>query len=119
MEMTKKDREALELCITIVERNHAQRFEDVCAGIPNPRGGWFAPPKTWEEKAITACHWCQYDALNLYPWQSAPHSPRPDGGCWEDDRSKKLHDRMVAAGVSIYHPDPLRALEEAKRCALN
>ena len=112
--MTKKDKAALELCIKIASRD--PKFEEVCSGIPNPSGGWFVSPKTWEEKAHTACHWCQFDSLKLKPWQSAPYSPTVDP-ISHDDGAIRLRDKMLAAGVSIYHPDPLAALRETKQCA--
>jgi hypothetical protein len=115
MAMTKKDREALDLCIKIASRD--PKFEEVCKGVPNSNGGWFVPPKTWEEKAQTACHWCQFKSLNLKPWQSAPYSPTVDpiNG---DDAAIRLRDKMLAAGVSIYHPDPMAALHEARQCVM-
>ena len=117
MEMTKKDREALELCVKIVESgDRASHFEELRKGKPNPHGGWFIKPMTWEEMAILACHWCQYESLHLKPWQSAPHRPSVDpmNG---DDGAIRLRDKMLAAGVSIYHPDPLAALGDAEQCA--
>jgi hypothetical protein len=58
----------------------------------------------------------QCDNLKLTPWQEPPmhlsdgSDPGPD-----DHDAYKIMKRMQKAGVSIYHPDPLRALAEAER----
>jgi hypothetical protein len=88
-------------------------------GKPNPHGGWFVPPQPWEEVARFASYSCQMDTLNLKPWEAPPVNL---GDRVADDvfdlrgfgQARKLLDKMTAAGISKYHPDPLKALAEAK-----
>jgi hypothetical protein len=59
----------------------------------------------------------QYAALGLRVWEMPPFScdaddPEPDD-C--DVRSQKILRRMLAAGISRYDPDPLKALAAARR----
>ena len=118
MEMNRQDREALEQCMEIVARDAfwKRAFEDRAKGKPDAHGGWHIKPESWEESARFASYVCQTRALNLAPWENAPMSPGIDP-ISKDDGSIKLRDKMLAAGVSIYHPDPLSALRKAKRCA--
>ena len=61
------------------------------------------------------------DALSLKPWQSPPihieeDANEPDNAEREPDTAaRKLLRRMLAAGVSRYDPDPLKAPAGAKR----
>ena len=82
---------------------HAQHFEELCRGKPNPRGGWFVAPRSWEDTAILARFFCQYDSLQLKPWPNVLAQRRSDSG---DDGSANLRDKLLKAGVGIYHPDP-------------
>ena len=69
----------------------------------------------WIEVALFASYSCQDDALKLKPWQPPP--------CWMgDDRpvddfaaagkvgAWELRRRLIAAGLSMYEPDPIGAL---------
>jgi len=71
----------------------------------------------WEEVGRFAAYGAQYDALRLRPWQWPP--------CWIGDidaelaappdqsgrhRAAELLQRMLAAGLSQFEPDPLGAL---------
>jgi hypothetical protein len=78
----------------------------------------------WQHAAETAAYHCQDAALKLRPWQTPP--------CWlctDDDVAAALampHDqsgyraagelvqRLLAAGLSRYEPDPIAALEAAE-----
>jgi hypothetical protein len=77
----------------------------------------------WEQVARFAAYCHQCDNLHLMPHQSPP--------CWVDDMeavlaagddgilgkyaAATLLKRMLAAGLSIYEPDPITALERTKR----
>jgi hypothetical protein len=49
--------------------------------------------------------------LKLRPWETSPCN------IWGYDQSKAiaLRDRLVAAGLSVFEPDPVTALREAAR----
>jgi hypothetical protein len=53
----------------------------------------------------------QYESLHLRPWESSPCS------VWGYDQSSaiELRDRLVAAGISIFEPDPMQALADHKQ----
>ena len=72
----------------------------------------------WWWEATSAAYGCQMDSLHLRPWQEPP--------CWADDDKPVDHDgthgraaawalrrRLIKAGLSMYEPDPVRALEAA------
>jgi hypothetical protein len=72
----------------------------------------------WEEVAIFAAYCCQREALSLKPWQEPPMHAGADRpldssplmghvAAWE------LRRRLLAAGLSVFEPDPVRALEKA------
>jgi hypothetical protein len=111
---TDKDREALELAMQVVMRDprRAEHIKGKLEGShPNPRGGFFCPPEPWQKVAEFAASLCQSKALGLRPWENPPCHAHVDpmGG----DGSVKLLAKMEKAGISRWHPDPLRALEEA------
>jgi hypothetical protein len=70
---------------------------------------------TREDKEFAA-YSLQCDNLKLTPFQSPPvdlsdgSDPGPD-----DEHAYKILQRMRKAGISPYHPDPLKALAAAKR----
>ena len=51
----------------------------------------------------------QYSNLGLKPWELAPCNR--DGST--NGPADRLYRRMLKAGISQYHPDPLKALQEA------
>jgi hypothetical protein len=74
--------------------------------------------RSWEDLALFAVG-CQQDRnLRLKPWESAPYStedvdePSDDWGYRPQEVA--LLRRMLAAGISRYHPDPLAAIAEAE-----
>jgi hypothetical protein len=64
----------------------------------------------WTQVAEFAASHCQYAALGLRPWQSPPCT-----GDDKDEAAAALLDKMLAAGISQWEPDPLKALARAKR----
>ena len=66
--------------------------------------------RPWIEVATFAAYGCQRRALKLKPWNEPP--------CWggEDPPGKAARwlDRMLAAGISQWEPDPKGALAKAK-----
>jgi hypothetical protein len=58
----------------------------------------------------------QCRALNLKPWETPPcHVNDPDNPVREERKAARLQQRMLRAGVSKWHPDPLAAIAEAKQ----
>jgi hypothetical protein len=70
--------------------------------------------RCWLEVAQFAAYVCQGSALHLKPWQTPPcyvadvNEPRVG-----EESAAKLLRRMLKAGISRWHPDPLAALEAA------
>lgn len=108
------DRDAFERAIAMMRANggpDALQIENKLRNEP------------WEQVARFAAYSCQCDNLHLLPHQSPP--------CWIDDMEATLAagddgilgkyaaatllKRMLDAGLSIYEPDPIDALERTKR----
>src|SRR5262245_49099477 len=72
--------------------------------------------RPWEEAAIRAAFSCQIRELRLRPWQGLPIDASDevgDGyGCTRQE--VELRQRMLAAGLSLYEPDPIAALQAAE-----
>jgi hypothetical protein len=72
----------------------------------------------FESAAQTAAYPCQFRALRLKPWMCPPawaadeiDATRPNTFGNRPDEVALLK-RMLAAGLSRFHPDPMRALTE-------
>jgi hypothetical protein len=68
--------------------------------------------ESWIVVAEFAASHCQRRSLRLKPWELPPcdiyeYDP--------DSPAKQLLHRMLTAGVSCYHPDPIAACEAAER----
>jgi hypothetical protein len=100
------DRRALERCIEIAKRrpSRAEQLE-----------GKLQQGDPWIEVAELACCVVQSRVLNLKPWQLPPCNEDEDDPDPYDRDAQKLLRQMLAAGVSRYEPDPLAALQQAKR----
>jgi hypothetical protein len=68
--------------------------------------------RPWEDVAQFAAYGCQIRALKLKSWQSPPCcvSDENEPRIGEESAAKLLH-RMLKAGISRWHPDPMVALE--------
>ena len=120
------DREALERSMEIARRDafRAEQLDDMLAGSPNGFGGWWIKPRPWDEVARFAAMICQGEAMNLAPFEPAPTQVNDENAERKGDsvpwsrswpRAAELVKRLKAAGISKYHPDPIRALAEAER----
>ena len=77
----------------------------------------------WEQVARFAAYCRQCDSLRLMPHQSPPcwiHDMEAtlaagDDGIMGKYAAAKLLQRMLDAGLSVYEPDPIGALEQTKR----
>lgn len=77
----------------------------------------------WFTVAQFAAYCCQTANLNLKPWEDPPmwvdpddpdnkHNPQPTDG---RHAAAKLLRQMRELGIAEWHPDPLAAIEAAKR----
>ena len=67
--------------------------------------------RPWQRVAMFASYACQMKVLGLKPWEVPPaHVNNPKTLRKEEQAGAKLLRRMLRAGVSQYHPDPLVAL---------
>lgn len=99
------DRDALERAMQIAQRDplRAAQLQSKLKDEP------------WIEVAEFASYSCQIHALNLKPWESPPCHADEDDPDPQDKAAQYLLRQMLAAGVSRFDPDPLAALEHAKR----
>jgi hypothetical protein len=97
--MTKNDQAALELAMQTVMRTREAQLVSMLLKRP------------WQEVAEFASFCAQGDTLDLRPWETPPCLV--DGGDWEQ-RTGPLLKRMLRAGISRWHPDPIKALREAE-----
>jgi hypothetical protein len=76
--------------------------------------------RSWEEVAQSAAYHAQMKSLKLRPWQCPPcwanEEINPaEGECFGNLREEvELLQRMLAAGLSNWEPDPLAALERVE-----
>jgi hypothetical protein len=103
--MTRQDLAALRRCIAVAERD-PMRAEQ----IRNMR------PRL--AKALFCCSVAQSEALDLRPWECPPSESDPDPSdnasyAEQRRRARQVADRLRAAGLSIFEPHPLEALERA------
>ena len=105
MTMNPIDRAALEQAMAIAMRDPARADQLNSMLEDDP----------WEEVAAFAADCCQTAALQLQPWQDPPCVASADDPDERDKGAQKLLRKMLAAGLSRYHPDPMAALK-ARRC---
>jgi hypothetical protein len=115
------DQEALEravkICLTLKPVPDRLQMENKLAAVASDEAEWW-------DVATFAAYSCQMDALRLKPWQKPP--------CWIDDvegtlaggnkddihgcyAAAVLLKRLLAAGLSMYEPDPLGALKAVSK----
>ena len=102
--MTRKDLAALRRCIDVAERDPLRREQ-----VRDMR------PRL--ERALFCCSVAQSESINLKPWECPPCESEPDlsdntSYAEQKQRARQLADRLRAAGLSIYEPDPIAAFEE-------
>jgi hypothetical protein len=115
--MKRVDREALKRSIELARSHDAGRRNQIDAKLET---------ESWEEVAMFASYVCQHRSLNLRPWQLPPcevdvgDEDEPAMGPKGGKRSAALLlQRMLAAGLSKFEPDPIGALArvEAEKAA--
>jgi hypothetical protein len=102
MQLTKDDLDAMARAIEWVRQqrpDHAEQIEDKLRCESFEAAGEFAADVA------------QYANLKLKPWETPPCN------IWGYGQSNaiELRDRLVAAGLSIFEPDPMQALAEVER----
>jgi hypothetical protein len=111
--LTQTDRAALELALklTRAEPNRAEQIE------------WKLKEDGWLATAMFASYHRQCDALNLCDEippcdiddpDVALKGPNEGPWCWGAHEAARLVKRMMAHGISRFHPSPLEAIEAAK-----
>jgi hypothetical protein len=109
------DKAALELAMRMARREEG-RGEQLDAMLKS---------EPWFTVAQFAAYCCQTTNLNLKPWETPPcwvidpddpdnttHTPKENDG---RRNAAKLRRQLRKHGISAWHPDPLAALESAKR----
>jgi hypothetical protein len=99
--------------MTMRDRDALDRAWEICVRTQN-RGEqlpYIARIEGRRAARVFAAGCAQHAALGLKPWETAPCHGEPGGDRPED----KLLDQLLAAGLSRYEPDPLAALERAKK----
>jgi hypothetical protein len=100
--LTKDDLDAMRRAIEWVR---AKRLDDVEQVNDKLRHEGF------EAAGEFAADRAQCESLHLRPWETSPCN------IWGYHQSSaiELRDRLLAAGISIFEPDPMRALAEVER----
>ena len=102
--MTRNDRDALRLAVALARNEDTGRAAQIDSMLKD---------ESWTSVAKFAAYVCQGRSLHLAPWESPP--------CWADaddsDTAAKLLRQMLDLGISRWYPDPMAAIEEAKRKA--
>jgi hypothetical protein len=100
------DRDALERAMTKAreDRGRAKQLDAMLKSSP------------WLEVAEFAAYCCQTAALDLQLHENPPMHAHIIGQP-SDPTAARLLDRLLAAGLSQYEPDPLGALKEAEQDA--
>jgi hypothetical protein len=99
------DRDALDRCMTIAMRDKLSA-EQLNSKLDDG--------EPWADVAASASYGVQGSALRLKPWQEPPCIMDADDPSPDDDQAQQLLCRMLAAGLSRYEPDPLKALSKKR-----
>jgi len=98
----RKDRDSMRRCIEIMRHESPESREQIEHKLKD---------EGFEKAGHFAAYAVQCDTLRLKPWEAPPCC------VWGYDQSGgiELRERLVAAGLSIYEPDPVKALAEAEQ----
>jgi hypothetical protein len=113
---SKVDREALKRALVVAKAEDAGRREQIETMLREDG---------WDYAATFAAYHCQRRALGLKPWQLTPsevddEKPGADPNKYGLFAAWELRRRLLAAGLSVYEPNPpaaLAALEAAPPAA--
>jgi hypothetical protein len=104
--LTTNDLVALEEALKLARQESEGRAEQLLQ--MQLEDGWFYA-------ASFASYSCQCDALHLKPWEHPPIWVGDPDDYPESPEAARLLRRMLKAGGSRYHPDPMSALEKAEK----
>jgi hypothetical protein len=111
--MNQVDHDAVTLAIEVTRRESPGRRQQVDD---------FLSSRPWFEVATFCAACAQERALNLPPWQPPPCNIGNIAAALDDADEQRgyraaalLLQRMLAANISRWHPNPLEALEQAER----
>jgi hypothetical protein len=98
----RKDWDALQRCIDWMRHESSASAEQIEHKLKH---------EGFEAAGHFAAYNVQCRSLRLRPWQTPPSD------IWGYNQSDaiELRDRLLAAGLSVYEPDPARALAETER----
>jgi hypothetical protein len=98
-----RDRAALKRALKQVRTHGKDRAQQIDSRLAD---------EPWDEVARFAAYSCQIHALKLRPWEDPSMYGDIVGA---QDRAAKLLEKMLAAGISRWEPNPMQALAAAKR----
>ena len=90
-------------------------FLTACGRVEQVQGMLADPTRPWLETATFCAYHRQAVALHLRPWEHTPSWVTDPDNYPEAPEAARLAKKMIAAGVSLYDPDPLGALAAAAR----
>ena len=102
--MTRNDRAALKLALEQARAEDPGRAQQIHSMLEE---------RAWTEVANFAASVCQNRTLKLQPWDLPPCDVDEDDDSDINANAVRLLRKMLAAGVSRYHPDPLATIEAA------
>ena len=111
------DIDALNRCLAAARAENAGRRQQIDSMLADPT-------RSWQEVAVFAATCVQSRRLDLPPWQSVPFRAslrdlsQPYGDASGRRECAELLKRLHDAGLSIFKPDPLAALEQVGRSGL-
>jgi hypothetical protein len=96
------DRDALERCMQLAMLDESQKHQLESK----------LKDESWHDVAVFAAYYVQGYCLRLRPWELPPCavSDNPEEESQAQQGAVKLLNKMLAAGLSRYEPDPLNAL---------
>jgi hypothetical protein len=108
--LSKQDRAALELAMKLIRTESPGRAEQIDSMLED---------RPWQEVAEFAVYCLQIKSLRLKPSEHPPLHADEDGDEELNQRAGPegvaLLKRMLACGVSRWHPDPIAACEAAEK----
>ena len=123
-DLASRDREALQLAIDVVLSNPEDpQYEGLRnrLGHVDDEADSKEKDRLWREAAEFASYGYQYDILGLNPSQD-PVCVLDDyeqiiqaGPSHRNYQGARIRRKLINYGISVWHPDPVRAIEEAKR----
>jgi hypothetical protein len=113
MKLSKVDREALQRALEMARAQSEQERAHIDRVLAEDG---------WQQAAETAAYHCQDARLHLKPWQPPPcwisnlagNLAAGDDGVGGRYAAAKLVQRLLAAGLSRFEPNPIAALEAAE-----